>query len=147
VRDIIRRNKVVTQPILIGLLNPIIRGWAYYHRHVVSKHVFYKLDHLIWKALWRWALRRHPNKGKRWVKKRYFHTVGPRHWMFACKSGRKDLINAPRLVTLALAGAIEIRRHVKVPAAANPYDPQWRRYFARRKTADVAGSEPDLWKA
>jgi RNA-directed DNA polymerase len=48
---------------------------------------------------------------------------------------------------LARASDIKIRRHVKVKADANPYDPQWTRYFAARSTVTVAGSEPDLWKA
>jgi RNA-directed DNA polymerase len=53
VRGIIRGNKMVVQPILIGWLNPVIRGWAYYHRHVVAKRAFRKLDDLIWNALYR----------------------------------------------------------------------------------------------
>jgi len=62
VRDIIRGNKTARQQRVIGLLNPVVRGWANYHRHVVSKRTFSKLDELIWNALWRWATRRHPNK-------------------------------------------------------------------------------------
>jgi len=66
-----------------GQLNPIIRGWAMYHRHAVSAKVFQSVDDAIFQALWRWAKRRHPNKGKRWVKDRYFHTLGDRNWVFS----------------------------------------------------------------
>ncbi|MQT77282.1 group II intron reverse transcriptase/maturase, partial [Pseudomonas helleri] len=37
VREIVKNNKSATQANLILQLNPIIRGWAMYHRHVVSK--------------------------------------------------------------------------------------------------------------
>jgi RNA-directed DNA polymerase len=140
VRGIIRGHRATAQQDLIRLLNPVIRGWAYYYRHVVSARIFGKLDRLVWKALWRWAVRRHPNKGKRWVKKRYFRTIGPRHWVFACENGQNDLIDGPELMKLVNLQDIKIRRHVKVKAEANPYDPQWKSYFAARR-AVVAGSE------
>ena len=37
IRKIIKANKQTPAGQLIGMLNPIIRGWANYHRHVVSK--------------------------------------------------------------------------------------------------------------
>jgi RNA-directed DNA polymerase len=146
-RGIIGENKVVTQQILIGLLNPIIWGWAYYFRHVASTRTFAKLGNRIWKALWRWAARRHPNKGGRWVRKRYFHTIASRRWVFACENGKHDLIDGPGLMKLVNPQDIKIRRHVKVKADANPYDPQWKQYFAGRGKVNVAGSKSDLWKA
>jgi RNA-directed DNA polymerase len=30
------------------------------------------------------------------------------------------------------AGDIPIRRHIKIRQAANPFDPQWKTYFAER---------------
>lgn len=47
---------------LIRMLNPMIKGWAAYHQHIVAKVAFNKVDNEIWLALWRWAVRRHPNK-------------------------------------------------------------------------------------
>jgi hypothetical protein len=68
--------------------------------------------------------------------------------VFACDSGKKnDLIDGPELMKLARAGDIKIRRHVKVQAAANPYDPHWNKYFVGRRPVTVAGSGQDLWKA
>jgi RNA-directed DNA polymerase len=57
---------------LIHKLNPKIRGWANYHRHVVSQRTFARADHHIFSSLWRWARRRHPNKNARWCKQKYF---------------------------------------------------------------------------
>ena len=80
IRKVIKANRQVSAGLLIAQLNPIIRGWAQYHRHVVSKDTFGKIDHAVFQAVWRWAKRRHPNKGKWWVKKKYFKTVGGRDW-------------------------------------------------------------------
>ena len=44
-----------------------------YHRHVVSKETYSAVDSGIFKALWTWATRRHPKKGRGWIKERYFH--------------------------------------------------------------------------
>ena len=70
---------------VIRRLNPIIRGWAAYYRSVVSKEVFSAVDHYLWERLYRWALRAHPNKSKRWVVARYFGTFNPSRqdrWVF-----------------------------------------------------------------
>jgi len=40
VRGIIEANKSVSQTLLIGLLNPVIRGWANYHQHCAAKETF-----------------------------------------------------------------------------------------------------------
>src|ERR1019366_7286829 len=40
IRDVIKANKAAKQANLIRLLNPILRGWANYHRHVVAKDTF-----------------------------------------------------------------------------------------------------------
>jgi RNA-directed DNA polymerase len=71
VRALIGANKTVSQAMLIDILNPVIRGWAGYHRHCVATETFGRVDHEIWRRLWQWARRRHPNKSAAWVKKRY----------------------------------------------------------------------------
>jgi RNA-directed DNA polymerase len=64
IREVIRANKQATAYGLVALLNPKIRGWANYHRHVVSKVIYSHVDHAIFRCLWQWAVRRHPNKGR-----------------------------------------------------------------------------------
>ena len=76
IREIIKANKTAKQASLIRLLNPVLRGWANYHSHVVAKKAFDRVDHEVWSMLWRWAVRRHPKKGARWVKIKYFKTKG-----------------------------------------------------------------------
>jgi RNA-directed DNA polymerase len=131
VRETIRVNRSTKQETLIGLLNPMITGWANYHRHVVAKKTYMMVDYHIWSALWRWARRRHPNKSCGWVRQKYFRTHDHRHWVFATQT-RGDT-DASRILPLRLASDTRIVRHVRVKADANPFDPAWDSYFAQRK--------------
>lgn len=130
VREIIKSNASVTQEALIQKLNPVIRGWAMYHRHVVAKASFSSIDSHIWQLLWKWARRRHPMKGARWVKNRYFRVDAHRSWDFATKGPADGSTSGFRLFR---AMAIPITRHVKIRGLANPFDPVWTTYFARRR--------------
>src|SRR5690606_9830022 len=102
-----------------------IRGWGNYYRNVVSKRAFSKADHQIFLALYDWAVRRHPNKGRRWIRRKYFRREGPRNWTFSAR-----LQN--RYLDLALLASIPIIRHHKIRSSATPYDPRFRDYFAER---------------
>jgi RNA-directed DNA polymerase len=138
VRAVIKGNKSASAGTLICHLNPIIRGWAMYHRHAVSAKAFQSVDHAIFQTLWRWAKRRHPNKGVQWVKARYFHTVGERNWVFSGKArGPKGKLRAVHLFT---AHSVSIQRHTKINGEANPYDPQWEPYFEKRLALKMAAS-------
>lgn len=130
IREVIRGNKATKQENLIRLLNPVLRGWANYHSHVVAKKIFSRVDKCVWSMLWRWAVRRHPNKGARWVKEKYFKTRGTRNWVFAATEEKED--GTRREVTLLKESDTPIQRHVKIKADANPHDPQWEPYFESR---------------
>ncbi len=82
VKATLKRLAAAPQWQVVEVLNPVIRGWAHYHHHVVSSAVFSALDSWLWKALWRWALRRHPHKRRSWVKARYFGRWNNRDWVF-----------------------------------------------------------------
>lgn len=127
IRTVINENKAVEQSILIGLLNPLIRGWADYHKHVVSKATYNTVDHEIWKKLWQWCRRRHRNKNYRWIKERYFPQMGARNWIFATSSEGES-----PSATLKQAADVPIRRHTKIKSDANPFDPAWESYFEER---------------
>jgi RNA-directed DNA polymerase len=132
VRKLIDANKSATQLNLIGLLNPVLRGWANYHRNCVVRRAFSRVDTELWRKLWRWSRRRHPQKGARWVKRRYFHNIAGRRWTFAAQYSPR-LQNDKRLWK-KLVGTSQIpqRRHVKVRGNANPFDPRWPTYFTER---------------
>ena len=112
---------------LIQKLNPMIRGWAMYHRHVVAKDCFKLVDTQIWKMLWKWALRRHHNKGKKWVKDKYFKMYKGRNWTFLAPNKKG------KVITLFHAASIPIQRHVKIRSAANPFDDIDEIYFEQRQ--------------
>ena len=90
ISDVVKANRAATQENLIHLLNPIIRGWANYHRHAVSKKAFNLMDHAIWKTLWQWAKRRHPTRPAGWIKDKYFQCRNGRQWTFACKNTKNE---------------------------------------------------------
>ena len=116
---------------LINELNPKIRGWANYHRHVVSKRMFNRVDHSIFYKLWQWARRRHPKKDPRWLKQKYFERHRGRDWFFFGETWDEE--GQPTKVRLLLASRIPIKRHVKVRSEAKPYDPAYETYFEKRE--------------
>jgi len=136
VRAIIKASGQTTAGNLIVQLNPVIRGWANYHRHVSSKQTLTKVDDAIFRALWQWAQRRHPKKPKRWVKEKYFQSVGGRNWVFRGEvTGREG---TRQTVDLFAASSMPIQRHTKIKGEANPYDPTWELYFEERLNAKMA---------
>jgi len=144
VRCTVQENKAVNQETLIGLLNPIIRGWVNYHRYSVASDAFSRFDYEVWQALWQWAIRRHRKKGARWVRRRYFHTVGNRTWTFASKPRTTD---GSQMMKLIYATDTHIKRHRKIKAEANPYDPDWETYFEGRLSVQMGTVLLGNWDA
>jgi RNA-directed DNA polymerase len=101
-----------------------------YYRHVVRKATFSTIDHLIFKVLWQWARRRHPNKNGHWVKEKYFRSHKGRKWIFFGKG--KGEGRSKGETWLFTAARMPIRRHIKIRGKANPYDPAWEMYFEQR---------------
>lgn len=132
VRDLIKTLRPAPQLKVIEALNPVINGWASYHRHVVSQKTFSYVDRHIWFSLWQWAKRRHPKKTSRWIVGKYFHRIGDRSWMFAVKTSEQTEDGKPVYRALRHAAKVPIERHQKIKSNANPYDPKWEEYFEQR---------------
>ena len=115
---------------LLILLNAKIRGWAQFHRSSASKEVFNYVDYRIFRELEHWMIRRHPRKTLLWCYRHYFTTVGNDNYVF--QASYPDRRGQPRTIRLAKAAETSIKRHVKIKAAANPYDPLWETYFEER---------------
>jgi RNA-directed DNA polymerase len=120
--EVIRRKRAAPQAAVIDELNPIIWGWANFYSAAVSAKVFNRTDWKLWVPLWRWSVRRHPKKGARWVKDRYWPATGRYKWTF------RDRRSGARLVRHT---STHIRRHTKVKGDASPYDGDLL-YWARR---------------
>jgi RNA-directed DNA polymerase len=142
-RETIESLNGVSQEVVIATLNPIIRGWANYHAGMVSKETYNKVDHEIWKALWKWARRTHPNKGRKWIADRYWHTRSKRNWVFGYYKDAKGN-GKKQLVEVRSHAATPIVRHVKVKSEANPFDTQWEQYWEQRAYHTVMSSDKNL---
>ncbi len=139
VRTVIRRDPTAKQENLIWQLNPIVRGWANYHRHIVAARAFRKVEMVLFHSLWRWAKRRHPEKSVAWIAKRYWHRLGRLRRSFAVRIGAGTPHAKSVVARLVDPTETAIRRHVKVKSDANPFDSQWRTYFADRAVFKRSG--------
>lgn len=83
---------------------------------------------------YRWAKRRHPKKSKRWVKHKYYHTLGKDRWRFGLwikKDAEKQLYYLKRVTDVLKAD------HILIKGEANPYDTEYRTYFDKRHTRNI----------
>lgn len=122
VRAIVRENKTATQDTLIRKLNPVIRGWVNYHRYIVSADTFGLVDYRIFQCLWRWACRRHNQKGKKWIARKYRHEMEGRTWTFAAELSLHNKGSNGKYLKLEYATDAKTIRFRKIAANANPFD-------------------------
>jgi RNA-directed DNA polymerase len=116
-----------SQEDVIETLTPVIRGWTNYYKTVISSEVFNSCDRILYIQLASWAKRKHPTRGKQWIQKRYWRTIGNNHWVFASKApdGMK------RIRTHSMT---HIQRFTKVKGTASPYDGNLLYWSQRLKT-------------
>ena len=126
IQQTFRKYRTQTTVSLLYRLNDKIQGWAMYHRMDNSKQTFQYVDARIWRMFYRWALRRHRNKGKKWVIRKYYTRQGNyKRVPFACdKHGH--------IIRLLYTSSIPIEYHIPVRGDANPYDPIDEMYFEKR---------------
>jgi RNA-directed DNA polymerase len=109
---------------LIAPLNPVLRGWANSHRHIICGEACAQLDSFVWRRLYRGAKLRHPHKTGRWITQRDFpHQLGE-SWRFTDPTTGKHIIRFQETA--------KPQRHIKVKSDANPFDPHWEAYFQYR---------------
>jgi RNA-directed DNA polymerase len=125
VKGVITSALHVPQGELIEQLNPILKGWAEYHKGVVAKATFTKLDHLIWWKLFRWGKRRHPRKTGKWIVEAYWHRKETR---LDFQRNDLDEDGSPYQQTLIKLADTKIVRWKKVKGEFNPYLPRWEGY-------------------
>jgi len=114
---------------LIKTLNPIIRGWANYHRHVCSAEAFWTAERIIRYQLLRWARRTHPKKSYGWLKRKYFSAGGSLGFAIRTRAATGES-TVLRLYSIART---VLDWHIKVRGEANPYDPVYTEYFEQRR--------------
>lgn len=116
----IKNGKNSAQSQLIRRLNQILRGWTNYHQPVCAKETFGKIDHVLWEMLYHWAKRRHRNKSKQWIIRKYWSEIGTRKWVFKDEN-----------MTLIKASDTPIVRHIPLKLDKNPILNE--DYFMQRK--------------
>jgi RNA-directed DNA polymerase len=122
-----RRLRGSNAAAVIATLTPLIRGWAAYHRGMVSSEVFHSLTDYMWKLTWKWARYSHQNKTGSWVQARYFGAFNPfreDRWVFGDKQTGSYLRKH---------SWTRIRRHVMVKGGASPDDPDLAGYWRYRR--------------
>ncbi|MDR0773532.1 MAG: reverse transcriptase N-terminal domain-containing protein [Wolbachia pipientis] len=115
IKQKIRKMREAPQEGLVKELNPIIKGWSRYYTSVVSSKIFRSLDNAMNRKLWKWALYRHNNKGKCWIKRKYFKKYDNDNWRFMTNNN----------VILTRHSDNAIKRHTKVKGSKSPYDGNW----------------------
>lgn len=142
IRAVIKSHPTMVTGELIRILNPKLRGWGNYYKHSVAKQTFEYVDSEIFKALRRWSTRRHPNKGTKWVVRKYFLPENSCQWRFQGVWHVNGLTTREYLSQLA---QIPIRRHIKIRSEATPYDPVYADYWQSRK--ENQGRSRNSWYA
>jgi RNA-directed DNA polymerase len=110
-------------------LNPVIRGWANYHRVVASTRTFNAMDHWMSLRAYRWAKWRHPTKSGAWRARRYWGRLHPQRantWVFGDKRTGYYLLKFAWFLR---------RHHILVRGRASPDDPRLRGYWQHRLEA------------
>jgi RNA-directed DNA polymerase len=132
IRRWLNKHRYATAEMVIQHLNPILRGWTNYYKHMVSGQVFSYVKDRIFRMLWSWCLYRHAKdqKGKRWILRKYFGIYGKPAWTFQSKWRSKD--GTEYSIFLFDPESVRIERYVKVKGAASPDDPKLLAYWRER---------------
>jgi RNA-directed DNA polymerase len=124
-KALLKSHRGIPAYALIRFLNPVIRGWSNYHKGICAKSTFAKLRAFIYWQLKKWAKYRHSNKNRWWIFRRYF-----RDNHFTDSKTTSEGLVCYRLYRIAY---VPIRYHVKIRSNANPFLPEFDRYFFQRQ--------------
>ena len=77
VRSATRRSTNQSLAVLLHRLNPVLRGWASYHRHGAAAKTFAFLSAFTWRRVWCWVCHKHPKTGMGELRRRYLRRWWP----------------------------------------------------------------------
>lgn len=117
-------GKLSPEGLLITRLNRKLRGWTGYFRHHNSKDAFSRLDHKLFRKLWRWVIRNHRSHTRTRLVAEFFN--GGRPWSFRIKGRTPE-----EALTLMKADSVSIQRHYPVRSGASFFDGNWA-YWGKR---------------
>ena len=125
IQEVLDKNKTAKPENIIRMLNPQLQGFAMYYRFAVSQKIFSYIGKKLWEKLWRWAKRRHPNKSKKWIFRKYF-TINAKTRNGVFKSETGDQIIAIDLIPIVRF------RMIKSGMRIHAGDKQTKEYFLKR---------------
>lgn len=127
ISDIFRECHGKSVEILIGKLNPIIRGYALNWNKVVSSKIFGELDNHMFGMVVRFLKRQHPMKSWKWIKARYFKPdrtgQSKDRWILT------DPYKGNQLIRMKWT---PIERHVQITFKNSPFDKTLSEYYRKR---------------
>jgi RNA-directed DNA polymerase len=151
IKEVIKKHKSSPQSVLIGKLNPIIKGWCNYYSTVVSKETFSYCEYMVWQKLRAWEKRRHPNKSTTWIKNKYKKTITRQVY----RNGKLKTLTRVEFITrddetgytLYKHADTPIKRFVKVQNIRSPYDGDWVYWSSRMgKSPEISNRMATLLK-
>ena len=123
---------------LIESLNPVLRGWANDHRHVIGTETCAKLDSCVGRRWYRWAKHRPPEQTGRWITPRSLPHQRGASWRCTDPTSGQQIIRGQE--------AVKPQRPIKIKGDANPFEPQWEAYFQHRDR-QLARRTPSVLRA
>ncbi|MEA1892684.1 MAG: group II intron reverse transcriptase/maturase [Campylobacterota bacterium] len=123
IKEIFKQYRSSSLELLIGKLNPVIRGWGYYYRFINSKVIFSKLDQYIRYKSFNWVKRLHQRRQIMKYYKRYFKPFSDTYKSETLSDGIKNVFKL---------SVIPLVEHIKIIAKANPFNKDDDEYFTKR---------------
>ncbi len=136
--QVLRKQRNAPQERVIRDLNPIIRGWCYYHRWVVCTEAFNACDHITFWQLCRWGNARHPKKSKQWVKEKYIIRVDERNYFGMYF---KDAEGETKPMYVVSHAGMHHQDYTLVRGNASPYDGNLLYWAKRLKQHPLVNNE------
>jgi len=123
-----RKLRWCTAREVIPELNQKLRGWTNFYK-IGTRRVHSTIDHYMFETIWRELKRRHPTKGAKWIRRKYFRSQGRYSWVFAALE-----IKGPkkRFHYLYQCGSRGDHNYRKIRAESNPFDPNCDAYLRKR---------------
>lgn len=119
-KRMIKNSKALTQQSLIQQLTPKIKSWCSYYQYISNKKIFSYCDFMLFKFLWKWACQRHPNKSKKWIKAKYFHSMKEKSWLFGFYNKTQH-----RYLFLTYHREQKLLKYTKIQEHESPYNDNW----------------------
>ncbi len=126
--------------VVVSKLNPIIRGWANYHRKQVASKTFHDQDKWMFYREVRYVTRMHPRKPRKWTDTRYWGRLNldrKDRWVFGERQTGQHILKF---------SWFKIERHVPVKGNASPDDPALKAYWQKRNERQATDLTPSWQK-